>query len=91
MFPGDGPSFCRERSGLTSQIITRRSGSGNGNGRSTVRAEVPATSLSRYAIELRSVAHGTGVFTRTYSRHEGVPSNVTERLLAEAQATAHEG
>ena len=35
-----------------------------GNGRSTVRADVPATSLARYAIELRSVAHGTGVFTR---------------------------
>ncbi len=59
-----------------------------GNGRSTVRADVPATSLARYAIELRSVAHGTGVFTRTYARHEPVPQNVTDRVLAAADATA---
>jgi elongation factor G len=62
-----------------------------GNGRSTVRADVPATSLSRYAIELRSVAHGTGTFTRRYARHEAVPSNVTDRLLAEAGTARAEG
>lgn len=55
-----------------------------GNGRSRVRADVPATSLARYAIELRSVAHGTGVFTRRYARHEPVPPNVAERILAQA-------
>ncbi|WP_426566807.1 elongation factor G-like protein EF-G2 [Angustibacter sp. McL0619] len=54
-----------------------------GNGRSRVRADVPATSLARYAIELRSVAHGTGVFTRAYVRHDSVPANVAERILAE--------
>ncbi|GAB3588968.1 elongation factor G-like protein EF-G2 [Angustibacter peucedani] len=59
-----------------------------GNGRSTVRADVPATSLSRYAVELRSVAHGTGVFTRAYARHEPVPANVAERIL-EAAGPAH--
>jgi elongation factor G len=55
-----------------------------GNGRSRVRADVPATSLSRYAVELRSVAHGTGVFTRHYVRHEPVPANVADRILAQA-------
>ncbi|GAA4353889.1 elongation factor G-like protein EF-G2 [Angustibacter luteus] len=61
-----------------------------GNGRSTVRADVPATSLARYAIELRSVAHGTGVFTRGYVRHDPVPANVAERILADsADAPVH--
>jgi elongation factor G len=55
-----------------------------GNGRSRVRADVPATSLARYAIELRSVAHGTGVFTRRYARHEPVPPSVADRILAQA-------
>jgi len=53
-----------------------------GTGRSRVRADVPATSLARYAIELRSVAHGTGVFSRQYIRHDPVPGHVAERILA---------
>jgi elongation factor G len=59
-----------------------------GNGRSRIRADVPATSLSRYAVELRSVAHGTGVFTRRYARHEPVPAHVADRILAEADGTS---
>lgn len=60
-----------------------------GNGRSTVRADVPATSLARYAVELRSVAHGTGVFTRCYARYEPVPQNVVDRILADAGPASH--
>src|SRR4051812_21379275 len=50
-----------------------------GGGRSEVRADVPATSLARYAVELRSVAHGTGSLTRRYDRHEPVPHQVEAR------------
>ncbi len=60
-----------------------------GNGRSTVRADVPATSLSRYAVELRSVAHGTGVFSRRYARHEPVPPSVADRILADTGNGRH--
>ena len=52
-----------------------------GGGRSEVRADVPATSLARYAVELRSVAHGTASLTRRYDRHEPVPQQVATRLL----------
>lgn len=55
-----------------------------GNGRSTIRADVPATSLSRYAVELRSVAHGTGLFTRRYARHEPVPANLADKIAPSA-------
>ncbi|MFE1168675.1 elongation factor G-like protein EF-G2 [Nocardiopsis sp. NPDC058789] len=51
-------------------------------GRVVVRAEVPELEILRYAVELRSVAHGTGVFTLDYLRHEPLPAQVSHRLAA---------
>ncbi|GAB3743975.1 elongation factor G-like protein EF-G2 [Nocardiopsis nanhaiensis] len=56
-------------------------------GRVVVRAEVPELEIVRYAVELRSVSHGTGTFTRDYLRHERLPQQVGQRL-AKAQAGA---
>jgi elongation factor G len=52
-----------------------------GNGRTEVAAEVPATELTRYAIDLRSLAHGTGSFTRKYVRHAAMPQHQVEKVL----------
>jgi elongation factor G len=41
-----------------------------------VSAEVPDLELLRYSAELRSLSHGTGSFTRTYLRHEPMPSHL---------------
>ncbi|XVX19144.1 elongation factor G-like protein EF-G2 [Actinomycetota bacterium] len=49
-------------------------------GRTVVRAEVPAFELVRYPTVLRSVAHGSGEFNRTYVRHAPVPASVQERI-----------
>ncbi|WP_344098463.1 elongation factor G-like protein EF-G2 [Nocardiopsis tropica] len=49
-------------------------------GRAVVRAEVPELEITRYAVELRSVSHGTGVFTREYLRHEPLPPQAAARL-----------
>jgi len=57
-----------------------------GNGRTQVRADVPATSLGRYAVELRSIAHGTGTFSREYARHEPMPAHIATKVLAEMAA-----
>jgi elongation factor G len=46
---------------------------------SQVSAEVPDLELLHYAAELRSLAHGTGSFTRTYLRHEAMPSNLVPK------------
>jgi elongation factor G len=54
------------------------------NGRTLVRAEVPEIEVTRYAIDLRSLSHGTGTFTRTYQRHEPMPQHVAQKVLAEA-------
>ena len=36
-----------------------------GVGRTLVKAEIPELEITRYAIDLRSVSHGTGSFTRS--------------------------
>lgn len=50
--------------------------------RSVVLAEVPAVELTRYAAQLRALAHGTGQFTRAYARHTPAPDHVMDRLIA---------
>jgi elongation factor G len=45
-------------------------------GYATIHAEVPAHELSRYPIDLRSVSHGTGTFTRTFARYDYMPVNL---------------
>jgi elongation factor G len=58
-----------------------------GVGRTLVRTEVPELELSRYAIDLRSLSHGTGTFSRSYSRHEPMPAHVAAKVQ---QAAADE-
>jgi elongation factor G len=53
------------------------------NGRSMVKAEVPEIEVVRYAIDLRSLSHGTGAFSRTYLRHEPMPQHAAQKLLAD--------
>ena len=55
-----------------------------GAGRTEVSAEVPAIELTRYAIDLRSLAHGTGSFTRRYLQHSPMPQHQAEKVVAAA-------
>jgi elongation factor G len=52
-------------------------------GRTLVRAEIPETELARYLIELRSISHGTGVFTRAYLRHEAMPAQLAAKVVTD--------
>ncbi|GII24320.1 elongation factor G-like protein EF-G2 [Planosporangium mesophilum] len=56
------------------------------NDRSVVRAEVPATELIRYAVELRAMTSGSGTFSRSFARHEAMPSHLAEQVKKEAAA-----
>jgi len=47
-----------------------------------VHAEVPAHELSRYPIDLRSVSHGTGTFTRRFVRYDYLPANLARELIS---------
>lgn len=55
-----------------------------GTGRSCVKAEVPQIELIRYAVDLRSLTHGAGSFTREFARYEPLP----ESAAAHAARTA---
>ncbi|RLL65822.1 elongation factor G-like protein EF-G2 [Streptomyces sp. Z26] len=55
-------------------------------GSTRVRAEIPEIEISRYAVELRSLSHGIGRFSRAYARHEPMPERLAERIRAEAGA-----
>ncbi|HEY6276957.1 MAG TPA: elongation factor G-like protein EF-G2 [Streptosporangiaceae bacterium] len=51
-------------------------------GRTLVKAEVPELELTRYAIDLRSMSHGTGSFSRSYLRYEPLTSHLADKLAA---------
>jgi elongation factor G len=55
-----------------------------GAGRTLVRAEVPQLEVTRYAVDLRSLSHGTGTFTRTYLRHDPMPPQIAQKVQAES-------
>ncbi|MEU4775867.1 elongation factor G-like protein EF-G2 [Micromonospora sp. NPDC023644] len=53
-------------------------------GRTVVRAEVPATELLRYAVELRSMTSGTGTFRRHFVRYDPMPTHLADQLRKDA-------
>ena len=55
-----------------------------GVGRTVVRAEVPQTEVVRYAIELRSMSHGTGSFSRRFARYEPMPAHLASKVKTAA-------
>jgi elongation factor G len=58
-----------------------------GSGRSLIRAEVPELEVTRYAIDLRSISHGTATFTRSHLRYDPMPSHVASKLMSAGRET----
>jgi len=56
-----------------------------GIGRTLIHAEVPELEMTRYSIDLRSVSHGTGSFSRGYLRHEPLPSHLSAKVAADSR------
>jgi elongation factor G len=56
-----------------------------GVGRTLVKAEIPELEITRYAIDMRSISHGTGSFTRSYLRHEALPSHLAAKVAADSK------
>jgi elongation factor G len=54
-------------------------------GRTLVKAEIPELEITRYAIDLRSMSHGTGSFTRSYLRYEPLPSHLADKVVSSAK------
>ncbi len=51
-------------------------------GHTLIHAEVPAHELSRYPVDLRSVSHGTGSFTREFVRYDYMPPALAREVAA---------
>ena len=49
-----------------------------------ISAEAPLAELFKYAAELRSITGGQGSFTMEFNRYDIVPSNVAQKIIAEA-------
>jgi len=56
-----------------------------GNKKTCVSALVPASEMTRYAIELRSISHGRGTFCAMQSHYEEAPAEVTHVVSSEYQ------
>lgn len=53
-----------------------------GEDRTSVKAEIPEVELTRYAIDLRSLSHGAGSFTRAFVRYEPMPEAAAAKVRA---------
>ena len=56
------------------------------DGSQIVIAEAPHAEMFEYAIDLRSMTQARGSFTMEFVRYEEVPSNIAEKIIAEAKA-----
>lgn len=54
-------------------------------GRVRVQANVPQAEMLRYAIDLRSITRGRGVFETSFSHYEEVPPHIAQAIIAEYQ------
>jgi elongation factor G len=61
-----------------------------GSGKQRIKALVPQSEMTRYAIDLRSMTHGRGAFTMTFDHYEEVPSHLAEKVIAEAKREREE-
>jgi elongation factor G len=55
-------------------------------GRTLVRALAPQVEITRYAIDLRSISHGTGTFSRSFVRYEPMPAHLAAKVKEAASA-----
>ena len=56
------------------------------DGSQRIKAQVPLAELYEYSVDLRSMTQGQGVYTIEFSHYENVPHDVTQKIIAEAQA-----
>jgi elongation factor G len=58
--------------------------------KSVVQAQVPEASMLRYAVDLRSMTQGHGLFTMTFSHYDPVPEYLAKEIIAAHKAESEE-
>ena len=61
-----------------------------GNNITEVEAEVPMSEMTKYAIDLRALTNGRGEFSFSFVRYEDAPSDIKEKVVAEAKSAKEE-
>ncbi|MDO8568345.1 MAG: elongation factor G [Dehalococcoidales bacterium] len=80
-------------SGLTGDIIsdlnTKRGkviGMNPEGETNVIEAQVPLAEVQRYAIDLKSMTQGRGVYTMKFSHYEEVPAHVAQKIIQDREA-----
>jgi elongation factor G len=50
-----------------------------------IKAKIPQAEIFKYAIDLRSITQGRGIFTLKFSHYEEVPANIMQEIIAKAK------
>lgn len=79
---------------IMSDLNTRRGrvqGMEQNKGKGVITAQVPMSEMQRYAIDLRSITQGRGVYSMIFSHREPVPAHIAEGIIAQAKKEREEG
>ena len=55
-----------------------------------VKAQIPLEEMYKYANELKSLTQGRATYTMSFSHYEIVPSNITQKIVAESKKAKEE-
>ena len=78
---------------IMSDLNTRRGrvqGMEQTRGKGVVTAQVPMAEMQRYAIDLRSMTQGRGIYTMKLSHYEPVPAHIAEQVIAQSKQDREE-
>jgi elongation factor G len=73
---------------IMSDLNTRRGrvqGMEQTRGKGIITAQVPQAEMQRYAIDLRSMTQGRGIYSMKLSHYEPVPAHIAEQVIAQAK------
>ncbi len=76
---------------IMSDLNTRRGrvqGMEQNKGKGVITAQVPLAEMQRYAIDLRSITQGRGVYSMKFSHREPVPQHIADGIIAQAKREA---
>ena len=60
------------------------------DGYQEIKAQVPLAEVMRYPLELRAMTQGRGTYTQEFDRYDPVPSNLVDRIIADAKKEEEE-
>lgn len=73
---------------IMSDLNTRRGrvqGMEQAKGKGIVTAQVPLAEMQRYAIDLRSITQGRGIYAMKLAHYDPVPAHIAEGVIAQAK------